>query len=196
MSSKIIFFDLETTGLDPLKHEIGEIAAVAVRSGDLSEVDVFHRRLKFNMDRADAEAIRLWYDEELWKNAVPARRALGDLQHFLRTHATTRRVSRQGNPYYVAQLAGHNAARFDGPFLREVWEREAGGFFPANFLVYDTLQLALWHDWKGKAPPNYKLGTLMEHLGVEVDEGERHTALYDVQGTVEVVRKLKPEGMS
>jgi len=92
----------------------------------------------------------------------------------------------------LAQLAGHNAERFDGPFIHE-WYKRLGIYCPARYMTLCTKQKALWlfEEDKSLTPPvNFKLGTLCEYFGVPLSEEEAHDALVDVRATVELYRAM------
>lgn len=192
MSGKVVFFDLETGGLDSQRHPIIELAAVACDDQGFEPIEEFHQRVAFDPRRADPEALRINnYDAELWRDAIPERDLVATFSRFLRSHATLQMISKAGRPYQVARLGGHNAASFDFAFLRSVFERN-NAFLPAAFMVLDTLQLALWTFYRqgdAAGPENLKLETLVRHFQVE-RAGEAHSALSDVHATIAVVRRL------
>lgn len=196
---RLVFVDIETGGLDPARHPIIQIAAIAVDAG-LNELDSFECKIKFSEEDCEPEAIKAnSYDAEIWKEkAVYPRRAFDELAEFLRRYSDVELVSqRTHKPYKVAQLVGHNAASFDGPFIQNGY-RTHGLFLPAAFTVLDTLQRALWHFHERPEcrPENFKLATLCKHFGVPLDNA--HDALADVRATVGLYRALveqrKPKG--
>jgi DNA polymerase III epsilon subunit-like protein len=192
--NKIVFFDLETSGLDYKKHEVIQIAARAVDE-NFRGVDRFAARVTFDKEKADPDALKInHYTEEAWASALSPHQAAADFGAFLSRHATIRMTSKAGNPYRVAQLAGHNVASFDFPFLRALFYRDDDRFLPAGFITLDTLQLAAWTFRVAQpenAPENLKLGTLAEFFGIEVDaEAELHDAEADVAVNVAVARAL------
>lgn len=192
MEDRIVFFDLETAGRDPKEHCVIQIAAVAVDAVSFDVIDEFEAKIKFNEARADPEALELnSYDPAVWQEeAVYVRSAVSAFTTFLRHNATVTKTSRRtGEEYHVAELAGHNVAAFDMPFLRRLYRRE---FLPAAFLSLDTLQLANW--WRRVSAPdieNLKLATLAEYFGVS-SEGA-HDALVDVHINIKVARRLLEE---
>lgn len=190
---KTVFFDLETSGLNPQKHEIIQIAAVALND-DFKEIDRFGPlRLKFNIDAASPEALKInHYDAALWEDAISQKQLVGDFSNFLKKHSTVKMISRAGNPYFVAQLAGHNIARFDIPFLLETFVC-AGRFCPIRMIGLDTLQLAAWRFFKSdRMPENLRLDTLAEYFGVAF-QGEAHDAMADVLANIEIAKLLREE---
>lgn len=190
-----------------------QIAAIAVDAATLDPIEEFEVKLFFREELATPEALELnsyipatWTDEA---ETYPC--GLEKFCGFLGRHKTVEMISKAGNPYRVAQLAGHNAASFDLEFvLRSCedprWQRYAlpgdaprtelvkSIFFPGSFSVLDTLSLARWWNRslptdgcdKGR-PDNLKLGTLAERLRIELDA---HDALDDVRATVAVAKHL------
>lgn len=155
---KLVFFDTETGGLDVANDAITQIAAVAVTAETYEELDAFEAKL-----------------------------AIGRFSSFLRDHSTRACVSRRGKEYFVADLAGHNAAAFDVPFLRRYYST-FDEFFPAWPIPLDTLQLARW--WvhlTGAEIENLKLETLAAHFGMSY---EAHDALADVRINVAVAQAI------
>lgn len=193
MPGTVVFFDLETSGLDEDRHDIIQIAAVAI-GPDWEELEAFEEKLAFDRDAADPEALELnCYNAEQWDaEERPAVEALRSFSSFLRRHLSVQLTSRRGQPYRVAKLAGHNVATFDFPRLRAAFRRHAL-FLPAAFMTLDTLQLASW--WQVvllssgvRPPPNLKLSTLAAYFGHPIDGA--HDALADVRASARVARQL------
>jgi len=187
----LVFIDLETGGLDPARHPITQIAAVAVDQS-LVELDAIERKVDFDMATADPEALKISsYSREVWdRESVPQPHAIDDLSRFLKRFADLKMTSRAGNPYHVAQLAGYNAATFDGPFLQAFY-RKHDTFMPAGFRVMDAMQRVLWHFHERPAidpPADFKLGTVCQCFGVPLVDA--HDALADCRATVELYRRL------
>src|SRR5258708_3146498 len=122
-SHKLICFDLETGGLNPKRHPIIQLAAVAVDE-NLQPLQAFEAKIRFDEAQANRNSLRKnHYRRSLW--ATEAREPVEVAKHFaefLRRHATVPMVSSDGKPYYVAQFVAHNAS-FDGAFLQAWYER-------------------------------------------------------------------------
>lgn len=190
MQNTVVFIDLETGGTDIHRSPIIQIAAIAVSADQIT--DQLEIKVCFDESQADPEALRLnSYEREEWqKCAIAPAMARGKLCAFLKKHATVQMVSqRTGNPYMVAQLAGHNAAAFDGPML-QAWFKAANEFFPASYRILDTLQLAMW-TFHGIAdgPKDFKLTTVAEYLGIAVENA--HDALADVRMSHRIAQELQ-----
>lgn len=189
MAQRIVFFDLETGGLDA-KHPDIQIAAVATEG--LVEIDVFEAKIQFDERAADPVALKInSYDPKLWKkDARPERDVVAAFGSFLKKHATLERTAKaNGRPYQVARLAGHNVLTFDTPRLSALFKRH-GAFLPADtFRPLDTLQLAYWSAVKlGLEPSNFKLATLCETFAISA--AGAHDALADVRMCVALTRAL------
>jgi DNA polymerase-3 subunit epsilon/ribonuclease T len=188
---RLVFVDLETGGLDPAKHPVIQIAAIAVGE-DLKPLEEFEAKINFDLSTADGEALAVnSYNAAVWdRDAKSAAHVCGDLSEFFKRYADVKLVSkRTGRPYYVAQPIGHNAARFDGPFLQDM-------FLPAYFRVMDTFQRAIFHFYEHSelpAPDDFELGTLCRHFNIPLDGA--HDALADVRATLSLYAAILQASM-
>jgi DNA polymerase III epsilon subunit-like protein len=188
---RLVFIDCETTGKDPTLHTIIQVAAIAV-DADLSELGTFEAKIEFDPADADPEALaKNSYDAKIWQQeAMRPTKATALLSSFLKRYADVQMISqRTGNPYSVAQIVGHNAATFDGPFLQAFYKRH-DAFLPASYRVLCTVQRALWYfqERKHLPPPDFKLKTLCDCFGIPLDDA--HDALADVRANVALYRAL------
>lgn len=194
MISRIVFFDLETGGLDRDRHPIIQLAAIAVETKTWTELETLELLIQFDPATADQKALEInHYDAERWKReGVDAKEAMERLSLMLKRHSVIPMKSQRGNQYLVAKLAGHNAATFDGPFLF-AWYKRAGEFLPADPRVLCTMQLAGWDAaFRDPAPKSLKLADCCAHMGVEM--AKAHDALSDVRATVALARALATRG--
>lgn len=186
--NELVFVDLETSGLDPEQHDIIQIAAIDVMSGDQ-----FNALLNFKVCNASEEALKVnHYDPERWdREAIPQRKGYVEFMKFLADHAKqTRKNYRTGEEYNIAVLAGHNLEAFDMRFLK-AWEvimkQRGSSRLPMDYACYDTLQLARW------MLPNkierYTLDSLVSYFGIEL-ERKSHDAFNDVQANIQVAARL------
>jgi DNA polymerase III epsilon subunit-like protein len=191
---RLVVFDLETGGLDPLRHPVVQVAMIAL-DGSWREVDHLEVKVQFDVSKVDPEALaRNSYDPEVWARlAVSEGSALQSISGFLKRHATLQKRGKNPphRPYTIARLCGHNAARFDGEFLA-AWFKRADLFCPAAcYEVLDTLQLLRWFrlgvtDQDG--PETLELGVVCKRLGIPLDNA--HDALSDVRATAALARRL------
>ncbi len=172
-----VYFDTETGGVEPTRPTI-QLAAVAVDNS--IELGAFEQKIAFNEADADPTALTLnHYTRETWVNACAPGIAASRFAAWLRPFCVVPKVSKAGNPYAVARLAGYNAATFDMPRLRALFGTQ---FLPAEYLVRDVLQRVLyWFDEHPSAPmpENFKLSTIAAYFGIAVDGA--HDALADAR---------------
>lgn len=192
---RIVFFDLETGGLDPKQHPITQIAAVAIDLDTGEELGEFEAKLRFDPSTADPASLELTsYNAEVWaKDAIEPIAAATRFAEFCKRFADIEmRGKRSGLPYWVAQLAGHNADKFDAPFIQELFRR-LEMFLPAGYRVLCTMQLAAWHfhgaTGGANSPADYKLQTLCRFYGHEPTEA--HDALADVRSTIALYKSIR-----
>ena len=128
----------------------------------------------------------------MWeRDAIQESFALGAFSEFLKDHASIEMKAKvTGKPYWVARLAGYNAATFDGPRIKARYEHW-GMFLPAHPQVMCVLQRAQW--WFAEnpnvpKPPTMKLSDVCASFGISADGA--HDALADVRMTVRLAQVL------
>jgi len=173
----LCFVDVETTGLDPVRHELLELAAVRVDRHTLAPLD--HVSVKVRPKRladADPKALEInGYSDDAWRDAV----SLG---------AGLRRVA----PLLEGALvAGHNVG-FDWAFL-------ARGFLVAGMPIpevdyhrLDTASLA-WPLFASAETDSLSLDAVCKALGL--NRPSPHRALADAMASLEVARKLRDRAL-
>ena len=90
-------------------------------------------------------------------------------------------------------LVGYNNASFDNHFLRALFLRNSDNYFGSLFWAnpIDTYVLASHQAMKDrKEMINFKLSTACKHFDIEFSEDMAHDALYDVEKTRELYKKL------
>jgi DNA polymerase-3 subunit epsilon len=170
----LAFLDLETTGLDPARHEILEIAVVRADPFTLAEWgEVSIKVAPERLDDADPESLRVCgYSDAAWASALPLDEALSGIASLL-----------DG-----AILAGHNVP-FDKSFLVAGWKRTGLNPPPMDYHTLDTAALA-WPLYAAGTIPSLSLGPLCHHLGI--DRPSPHRALTDARAALDVARRLLP----
>jgi DNA polymerase III epsilon subunit-like protein len=181
----LVVFDLETGGINPQRHPIIQIAALAVDSR-LAPVEAFECKVRFDQSQATKASLRKnHYSRAQWsREAIEGGDAARRFGAFLVKYASYKTAAASGAEYSLAQLVAHNAA-FDGPFL-QAWYERLELFLPARYQVLCTMQRAMWYfaEHPEMAPPaNFKLATLCEHFRVPYHAARAHEALGDVTAT-------------
>lgn len=184
----IVYFDLETGGLNPERHPIIQIGAVVMNDRG-GELDCFQEKIQFSEHDCDPEALLMnHYSREVWeKTALPPLRARNKFSAFLKAHASVSYVSkRTGRPFEVAQLAAYNA-NFDIAYLRKFF---ADSFMPAAMIPLDVMQFAAWYFKTSPAKiENLKLATVAKFFDINLDGA--HDALADARATAKVAGHLQ-----
>ena len=175
MENKLIaFIDIETTGLDFLKHEIIEIGCVLARQdGKNLEIQSEHEwKVKpQKIESADPEALQInGYDPSQWVFAADLGTALAELSDITAG----------------AWFAAHNST-FDFAFLQKGFA-ENGVENKMDYHKLDTITYAIAKLENKPEISRYSLRALCDYFGVE--NVRAHTALSDARATAAVYQKL------
>ena len=158
-----VVFDVETTGLDSAKDEIIEIGACKIKNGKI--VEVFSTFVKPSK-KIPAEITDLTgITDEMVKDAPTINYVLPDFYKFC----------------YNATIVAHNL-QFDMGFIHNAAKRFSYNF---NNSTMDTLEMSRS---KIGGLKNYKLGTIVAHLGIVLENA--HRAVNDATATAKVFIKL------
>jgi DNA polymerase-3 subunit epsilon len=169
------FVDLETTGLDPRRHEIIEIAVVRADPRTLEATGMLDLRVRpGRIEDADPAALGInGWSVDAWNDAVPLDVALVRAKPLL-----------EG-----ALLAGHNVS-FDRAFLDAAWSASGVPAPDLDHHVLDTAAIA-WPLHAAGLVESLSLDVVCKALGI--DAGQPHRALADAQRSLEVARRLLPD---
>ena len=176
----ILYFDLETSGLDPARHCILQAAWIIERDGKIlverkidvqpfAGADLCLPALDvngFTLDRVRAG----WYPEKF----------LYDLQQDLQSHVWGDEIIRP---------CGHNV-QFDVSFLLAAAKRHNIHFIgQLDFTrMIDTVSILRFFDLCGKISlTNYKLETVCKHFNIPI---KAHDALEDVRAVRIILQKI------
>ncbi len=176
--NRLAFIDLETTGLDPARHEIIEIGLLLAKpiersSGpDYETIDEWETKVKpVHLETAEPEALRInGYNESDWLFAVELRQALQVL------------AKKTDGAVMIAQNVS-----FDWAFLQQGF----GVTGVKNLMHYhrlDLISIAFAHLWKDPRAERFNLQSLAAHFGLKNEKA--HTALADIRITYQVFRRL------
>jgi len=168
----LAFVDLETTGLDPSRHDIVEVAVIRVDARSFEVLAEYHTLVApERLEDAQPEALAICgFSKAAWTNALPLRDALLAVAPLL-----------EG-----ALVAGHNVG-FDWAFL-EAGFRRAGLSLPrVDYHRLDTASLA-WPLVATGELSSISLDSLATLFGL--DRPRPHRALADAKCALEVARRL------
>jgi len=167
----LAFIDIETTGLDVLKHEIIEIGCV-LATPELKIIEEFE--LKIKPERIeDAEPVSLkisHYDALLWEKASTLKKAMTIL-------------SKKTKDFI---MVGQNVA-FDSSFLEHAFAK-TNVINSMHYHRLDTISIAWAKLHLDPTLERFSLREMCERFGIKNEHA--HTALSDARATFELYKKL------
>lgn len=183
---KYIFCDLETSGLDPSKHAVLQIAGLIDIDGEI--VDEFNLHIQpfegQTLSKESLEVNNFTFDGlRTFKKPMDAYNSL--------MNKFNKHVDRfnKNDKFF---LVGYNS-NFDDTFLRQFF-KNCGDDFYGSFIWWPTIDVAAFAAEFLKEErhkfPNFKLTTVAKAFGIEVDEKEAHDALYDSHLARKIYRKM------
>jgi DNA polymerase-3 subunit epsilon len=193
--SKILAFDLETTGVKFWKNGIHQISGKFVIDGNV--VESFNFKVKPYKDAIiEDSALAV---SGITKDDLDSYMEMKDCYNeFV---AILSKYVDKFSKTDKFHLLGYNNASFDNQFLR-AWftqnattEKEAqyGNYFGSWFWsdTIDVMVLAS-NKLKGKRHlmENFKQSTVAKYLGIEIDESKLHDALYDIEICLDIYNKV------
>jgi len=178
-SLKLLFLDVETTGLEAPRSGLIQLAGIIETDGRLSETFNFRVR-PFAGDEISDEALRVTRVSRLDIAEHPPPE-----QVFLRfTNLLERYVDRY-NRSDKFHVVAYNAA-FDHSHLRSWFEKNGDRFFGSWFWhpPIDVMGLAAAALMKNRCTiGSFKLTSVAAAMGLPVDDAQAHDALYDIRLT-------------
>lgn len=170
----ILWFDLETTGLDKNTHTILEIAIVKtdMKGNILSKWSSKIKATSQDIVKASKRALEInHYTEEAWKDA-PTPEEIAPI------------IREKFKGKYI--LGGHNVAHFDVPFLK-AWFNKHGQDPNIGYRFLDTMSTAVEHLF----PCGLKSASLVNiRKALAIETGEAHTALADTLACAEAYNQM------
>ena len=185
LRGKICYLDCETTGKDASRHAMIELALIVDKDGRTVGTETY-TMAPFDQDEIDPEAL------EVNKRTVPEIRAFNDPVEMW--HQITAFLRQFVDPYDKAdklQPAAYHGG-FDIDFLKALWRKadhkDSGIYFGSyfNYRLLDPARLLPWLVATGQLNlPDYKLGTVCAHYGIELGDAA-HGAAADTIATREL----------
>jgi DNA polymerase-3 subunit epsilon len=180
---KILYLDTETTGLDPIKHDIVQVAGIIEINGEVKEEFEFKVQPS-TYASIDEAALRVHgFSLEQIKGFEPPRTV-----HQKLTEIFGKYVSKF-NPSDKFTPAGHNA-KFDVDFMRQFFLKCGDQYFGSwcNYRTIDLLAVMSFLSYaEAVSLENQKLETIAKYFGVEF---KAHDALEDIRATREILKRL------
>ena len=186
---KIAYIDIETTGLSIFRAGIIQI-------GCILEIDN-HVKVTLNLEITPFPEDK-WEDKARGmiiakgKDPDDPKRDSPSIAYQKFTLVLDRLIDKF-NPKDKFHFCGYNSNSFDMPFLRKFFIKNNDKFFGSYFFApsLDVMLLAAVKMRRQRASlENFKLVTIARALGIEVDEKRLHDALYDIEITREMFKRL------
>lgn len=168
----IAITDVETTGLDPQRHEIVEIGLVLIDQETGEVIDTLDIKVKpEHLETADETALKInGYNEPDWQNAVTLLEA----------------ISLYGEKTQDAIFCSHNVT-FDWSFILEAFKK-AGLKSPLDYHRLDLFTL-IWSKSQGLKIENFNLSKVAQILGLP-EESLPHRAINGARTAHEIFKRI------
>lgn len=183
---KYCFIDTETTGTDPKKHGLIQMAGRIAVDGKI--VETFDIRAKpFEGDIIDTEAMEINKVTYEMLATYPSPREAYEM--FVRVMNRHCDKYRRTDKYF---FVGYNGD-FDADHVRSFLEKNGDNYF-GSFFWYPVLDVAKLAGIRlldrRHQMINFKLFTVAQFLGISVDDTKTHEAGYDVDLMMRIFTKL------
>ncbi len=183
MNKKVFYLDAETTGLDPKKNDIIQLAYLIEIDGEVKEEgDIYCQPFDYNTVNAKALEVNQLSTAKIKEFPTP-QEAYGKLIKILDKYVDKYDKKDKFSP------AGYNAG-FDTNFLKQFFFKNNNKYYGAYFdyHILDPSVLLFILEYRGLLKlENYKLETVCKHFGIEL---KAHNAMSDIKATREVFYKL------
>ena len=167
----LAFIDIETTGLDVIRHEIIEIGCV-LAALDLGVIEEFELKIiPERIEEADPTSLKIsHYDPSVWTNALSLRAAMEIFSKKLKDFI----------------MVGQNVA-FDSGFLEHAFSK-TGVVNTMHYHKLDTISIAWAKLHRSPDLEHFSLREMCVRFGIKNEHA--HTALSDARATYKLYKKL------
>jgi DNA polymerase III subunit epsilon len=185
---KILFFDLETTGLKPEKNGIHQISGIIEIDSETKET--FNFKVQPNSKSIiEPEALKV---ANVTIEQIMAYTPMLEI-HKQFTDLLGKYCDKfdKNDKFY---LCGYNNASFDNNFLRGFFLQNGDNYFGSWFWnnSIDVMVLATYFLMpKRHEMLDFRLKTVAKTLEIEVEESKLHDAFYDIQLTKQIYDKIQ-----
>ena len=165
------FVDIETTGLNLIRHEIVEIGCV-IADRNLKVIKEFELKIKpERIENADPVALKVnHYNDQDWKSALPLPKAMKIFSEKVKD----------------CIMVGHNIA-FDAGFLEYAFN-QTKMINTMHYHKLDTVSVAWAKFHDNPKIEHFSLREMGERFGIKNERA--HSALSDARATYELYKKL------
>jgi len=185
---KLLYFDVETTGLSAAKCAIHQLSFIIEIDGSIKErINLQIRPFTGALVSDTALKISNVTEEQISKYPYDYWQAFKVFEKVLDRYIDKYKKS---DKFF---LVGYNNATFDNHFLRAFHLRNEHKYFGSYFWAnpIDVYVLASHKVMNERhLLTDFKLKTACKHFNIEVDESKLHDAIYDVELTRDLFKKL------
>ena len=185
---KLFYYDLETTGTNFWQHGIHEISGIIEIDGVVKEEFIFHvqpnPKAKIEQGALDVGGVTL----DQIQAYEPMKTVYWKIIEILNKYVD------KFDKKDKFHLVGYNNASFDNAFFRAFFVQNNDQYFGSWFWVdsVDVMVIASFFLAENRNKlKDFKLRTVAEYLGIEIEEEKLHKASYDVEITRQIYLKLK-----
>jgi DNA polymerase-3 subunit epsilon len=174
--NKLLFFDVETTGLKPTQHAIHQLSGIITINGIIREN--FNYQIK-------PHTTALIEESALAISNVTKEQIMAYPEAYIAHNKLLNTLAKYCNKYDKQDkffLVGFNNKLFDDEFFKEFFNLLGDKYF-ASWFWWDTIDVrvlaANYLMEERHKMPDFKLRTVAEWLDIELDETKLHDASYD-----------------
>ena len=184
---KLLFYDLETTGVKYWKNGIHQISGAVVIDGQIKEVFDFKVRPNDNA-LIEEEALKVG---NVTKEQIMAYPTMKEVYSKIITMLS--KYVDKFDKKDKFHLIGYNNASFDNQFFRAFFVQNNDVYFGSWFWS-DSIDVMVMASFKLRKVRHelvdFKQSTVAKFLGIEIDESKLHDAKYDIEICIKIFNML------